>query len=201
MSLDSKIVDHLSSMRRYAMTLTRNATDADDVVQDAVEKALRMFAQYDAAQPMRPWLHRIVHNVFIDRYRRRVTGKRTKVQPVHVAIGREVDQIAGDLRRDVAALEAFQVLGEAANAIKPEMYEVLHRHEVRGESYDEIASAMGIPYCTAVTRLHRARRQLKDALGEFSTLDGARVDTARREPAERVQADADSVDSVVRARY
>lgn len=185
------IEEYLPALRPYALRLTRSAVDADDLLQDVAERALRLWPAYEGGvREVGAWLRLVVWQEFCRRYRRDQRAR---------AIEGTDEPRAGDMRRDVAPLEAKQQIAELLGPLSPERREVVERHHVEGQPVAEIAAAMGTPVGTVCTRLHRALKELR---GEFDSTRGrAGVDTARRQPAKRVQADADRVDGVVRARH
>src|SRR5690349_13785145 len=70
------VTPHLEDLWRYGRVLTRNDTDADDLVQEALTRALTLARTYDAARPLLPWLIKIVRNTFLTGVTRQNVEKR-----------------------------------------------------------------------------------------------------------------------------
>lgn len=187
MTFDRAVAPHVVAMRRYALALTRNSVDADDIVQDALERGFRYWSSYDEGGSLRGWLCKIVHSEFCRRYRRTTTD-RVRSEPML----RE-SRSAGDMRLDVRRLEAAQQLETVLGVLAVEQRDVVLRCVVREQSYADTAAELGIPIGTVMSRLHRARRALKASLG-------AGVDSRAPEASKSMQADANRVDRVVRHR-
>jgi RNA polymerase sigma-70 factor (ECF subfamily) len=160
---------HLDALYANALRLTRNRAEAEDLVQDTYVKALRFHDHFERGTNVKAWLFRVQYNTFVNRYRRTVRerdargdGGRDRVN--ESAIGQEalralIDPEAGALRQVLA-----QEL-EAAMAELPEEHAVvLGLADIEGLSYKEIAAAVGCPIGTVMSRLHRARRGLRERL-------------------------------------
>jgi RNA polymerase sigma-70 factor (ECF subfamily) len=149
----------LPNLRRYALSLTRRADQADDLVQQTVERAIANAHSYDPAQRLEPWLFRIMRNGFIDQTRRqRTAGVQVDVHDMPEALPTDPGP----------ALEARLMLRsvEAAMAEMPaEQREVLHLVCVEEMSYAEAARILDIPQGTVMSRLSRARLALSERLG------------------------------------
>lgn len=151
---DDAIVDDLAAMRRYARSLARDVQDADDVVQDALVRAIERHQSFQVDRGRRGWLLAIVHNVFVSSKRREAAEARrnehfAETLMAHVAPEQEhrarLSRIAG----------AFADLPEHHRA-------VIHLIAVEGLSYQAAADVLGIPIGTVMSRLARARRSLRD---------------------------------------
>lgn len=138
---------------RAALAVTGRHAMADDVAQDAFERAFARLGTFDASRPFAPWLHRIVVNRALDvlRQERRL---------VHVGDPPEAaagwDDEAGD---DPAALAALAALSDDWRAV------VVLRH-LLDYSPPEIAEMLGLPEGTVSSRLGRAMAELRERLGE-----------------------------------
>lgn len=143
----------LSAMRRYARSLTRNETDAEDLVHEALVRAYEKRSSFDNGRGLRSWLLSILHNVFIDGRRSRNAESRREEQAVEltetwVAPAQEHHVRLGQIR------DAFLELPEEQRA-------ALHLVAVEGLGYAEAAKALGIPQGTLMSRLSRARAALR----------------------------------------
>jgi RNA polymerase sigma-70 factor (ECF subfamily) len=140
-----------------ARRLCGNHADADDLVHDTYERALRGWERYTDRGNVKSWLMAIMHNVFIDRCRKVKRALKTEAIEEHeVAAPEPVAPPAWAVVTSSQVAHALDELGGEFRAV----YE-LH---AAGRSYDEIAQALGIAKATVGTRLLRARKKLKEAL-------------------------------------
>jgi RNA polymerase sigma-70 factor, ECF subfamily len=164
---------HLSSMLAVATRLTRNPTEAEDLVQDTFVKAMRARHQFEAGTNMRAWLLRILTNTFINRYRRGGLEK-------SVIEGPDADPLADgwignatmSAMRDPESVALRPMLEreirDALDELPDEFRIAVMLADVEELSYREIADIMGCPIGTVMSRLHRGRRLLKTRLYEHA---------------------------------
>ena len=155
------VLPHLDDAYTLARYLLRDEHDAQDVVQDAVLRALRYFEGYRDGDA-RAWLLAIVRNCCLT-WQRRHRGDRLTVPFVddaaeHISDSRETDMLAIE-RSDRAMIE------RAIAGLPTEFREVIVLREVEELSYKEISNVVGVPIGTVMSRLARARKRLAAALG------------------------------------
>lgn len=141
---------HWPGAWRAALAITGRAALAEDVAQDAFERAFAALERFDEDRPFAPWLHRIVLNRALDlvRAERRLVGLDEAAAPRAWAAGEDVDR---------PALEALARLSPERRAV------VVMRH-LLGYSPPEIAEIAGLPLGTVNSRLGRALAELRAAL-------------------------------------
>lgn len=146
-------------LRRFALSLTGNRQDADDLVQGACEKALKNWAQFQPGTRMDSWMYRIVQTLWLDdRRRHKVRG--TAIDPEDAYLSDEGK--AACLPEDRMMLEKVR----AAMLTLPEgQREVLALVAIEGQSYREAAESLNVPVGTVMSRLSRARENLLPLLG------------------------------------
>jgi RNA polymerase sigma-70 factor (ECF subfamily) len=150
--------DHQPALEAFALKLCGNPPDAHDLVQDTFERALRNLAALSPGTNERAWLFTILHNLFIDRCRRK------KRDPAQANVA-ELDLPAPgepEPPPDWTRLGAAEVRAAVAQ-LEEEFCRVYELH-IEGRSYQEIAAALAIPQNTVGTRLLRARKKLKSIL-------------------------------------
>lgn len=167
----------LDSVHRMAFHLTRNADDAADMVQETFLKALKAMHTFELRERgIRPWLFKILHNVFYTR-----VGKQ-KRQPTlaedlqHDAAASELDTPAPCW--DLASLDWEHVderLKHAIEELDVRYREVLLLWAVEGLKYREVADVLDIPLGTVMSRLYRARAILSEQLAELAAEHGIAV--------------------------
>jgi RNA polymerase sigma-70 factor (ECF subfamily) len=167
---------------RLAMQLLGRPEEARDVAQDAMLRFFTSLDRFEAHRPVLPWLFRIVHNRVRDlqrqRSRRRVDSldsylEDTGLEPVSARPGPEERTRRRELRREI---------WRALRASSPKHREILVLRDYQDLSYAEIAAVLGIPKGTVMSRLHAARRSLRDRLKlAGGPGDPAPEDATRRE--------------------
>ena len=150
------------AVHRVAYGLTRNPADADDLAQETFVRAYRAMDRFRVGEPLYPWLSRIAVNLTYSLFRRRKRRPETALEPL-IEAGQ---QWAGDddPARDAADVEQRETLQAAFGELKPEHQSILVLRVVEGLSYDEIARSLSVPIGTVMSRLSRARAELKTRL-------------------------------------
>ena len=146
----------LPRLRRFARALAGNASDADDLVQDAVERALNNLDKWTPGTRMDSWMFRIAQNLWVDTLRSR--GRRSKFQ----AREEEMQTASIDGERAVAASLSLSKTEEALRELPDEQRAIVALVLVDGMSYRETASILDIPIGTVTSRLARAREALAE---------------------------------------
>lgn len=145
------------ALRRYARALTRNADRADDLVQDCLERAIRKRRLFSPTGPLQAWLFRILINLWRNdlRFERR--------RGAHVPI----DSLASE--PSVAPAQpgriALAEMSRAIDGLPDDQREALLLVVLEGMSYQDAASALGIPAGTLMSRIGRARSALRLSTG------------------------------------
>ncbi|MGY6412271.1 MAG: sigma-70 family RNA polymerase sigma factor [Alkalilacustris sp.] len=156
MAIADQIHTHVQGLRRYALVLTRNPDDAEDLVQETLTKAIAAASSWQPGTELRPWLFRILHNAHVSGLRKaRVRAEAAPDLPEPVA---QPDAMA---RIELAqVLEALETLPEAQR--KPILLVALE-----DMSYAEAARSLDVPLGTFMSRLGRGRAALRKLLGEL----------------------------------
>lgn len=151
-----EIPDHLSALRAFAISLTRNVAAADDLVQDTIVKAWTNLDKFQSGSNMRAWLFTILRNTF---YSDRRKTRREVEDPdgLHAAGLYEKPQHDGKL--------AFEEFRAAFGQLSAEHREVLILVGASGFAYEEAAEMMGVAVGTVKSRANRARARLAELLG------------------------------------
>jgi RNA polymerase sigma-70 factor, ECF subfamily len=157
---DRYVVPEIEVMLRVARSLTAHQAEAEDLVQDALLRAYRSIDAFDGRHP-RAWLLTIVRNTHINRNRRR------RPALLDDPDAPEVDGQAGTgaSSEDAYLDGTFDGAVEAAlRALPPDALRVVELVDLAGLSYAEAAEVLDIPVGTIMSRLHRARRRMREDL-------------------------------------
>ncbi len=166
-------VSHLDALYGVACRLTRNPTEAEDLVQDALVKAMRARHQFLVGTNLKAWLFRILTNTFINKYRRggleRTLFEGPDADPL--ADGWVSASTMRQLRdpEQIALLPMVEgEVGRALDALPTEFKLAVILCDVEEFSYEEIAEIMACPIGTVMSRLHRGRKLLQRSLYEHA---------------------------------
>jgi RNA polymerase sigma-70 factor (ECF subfamily) len=156
----------------FALQLTGNPDDALDVAQDAMVRFFRSLDRFDASRPVRPWLLRIVRNLVRDRARRLRVRRTESLEPDQDALRFEPKDPTPDPEAQAARRELQTLLWRCLRELPPRYREVLVLRDYQDLAYAEIATALKIPRGTVMSRLHRARRLLRDIVRKRQAENG-----------------------------
>ncbi len=160
MQFEQKLVELLPRLRRFARGLTRDATQADDLCQGAIERALIARDQWQDGTRLDSWMYRIMRNLWIDD--RRAAARRGP----HAVIDDEIVQIAGDGQQEMESAVGLGDVDAAMANLPDEQREVVLLVLVEGYAYREVAEILEVPIGTVTSRLARGRESLMQMLGE-----------------------------------
>lgn len=156
----------LPDVTRFALSLTRDESEADDLVQDTFLIAYEKWDQFIPGSPARPWLFTICRNRFYrteERGRRQVLADTPELESL-AAAAIQVSAHEAGLDRSFESAEVVRAV-EAAIAELPEAFrEVALLVDVHDHSYESASEVLGVPIGTVRSRLFRARRLLQESL-------------------------------------
>jgi len=166
-----------------AMRMTRNKSDAEDLVQETYLRAYRSFSTFNDGTNLRAWLFRILTNTFINSYR----AKQRRVQETELNDVEDLYLYRRISGVDVASRSAEDTLFDlftddevkAALEALPDNFRLpVLLADVEEFSYKEIAEMLDIPIGTVMSRLHRGRKAMQKALADFASERGLLAHTS-----------------------
>jgi RNA polymerase sigma-70 factor, ECF subfamily len=170
----TRMVELMPRLRRFAVALTGDLDQADDLVQETCMRALSRVSQWQEGTRLDSWMYRIAQNLWFDRVRaRKVRGERVDLEAAR--------DVSGPDGRDVVDSRLTLASVSAAMAQLPEEQRVLVALVcIDGVSYKEAAEITGSPIGTVMSRLARARRQLHARLEGSVELTAAPVPASKQ---------------------
>lgn len=168
---DEEIIPHMDALHNFALRLTTDMTDAEDLVQDTIVKAYRFFNSYEKGTNAKAWMFRILKNSFINNYRK--TSKKPN-QVDYDEVSSYYETIRAE-RTETSDLESLMFrelmdddLSTALLRLPEDFRTVVLLCDVEGYTYEEIANMLDVPIGTIRSRLHRGRNLLKSELLDYA---------------------------------
>lgn len=154
--IENLIVAYIPRLRRYAMALVQGQSHvAEDLVQDALERALAKIHLWQPDTDLRAWLFTIMHNVYVNQIR-------------HINNGPNFVELPETIPDDTGGCATAQLdvkdLETALGQLPPEQREILLLVVLEGLQYKQVADIMAIPEGTVMSKLSRGRQQLRKLL-------------------------------------
>jgi RNA polymerase sigma-70 factor (ECF subfamily) len=165
---------YLDQLYSAAFRFASTPADAEDLVQETYTKAYSAFHQFQPGTNLKAWLYRILTNAYINHYRKAQRSPKVADSPEieDWQLARmESHANSPTLSAEAAALTRMpdQQVVEALRALKPEFRQAVYLADVEGMSYKEIAAITDVPVGTVMSRLSRARAQLRRRLAQAMT--------------------------------
>jgi RNA polymerase sigma-70 factor (ECF subfamily) len=171
-------MEYMPQLYSAALRMTRNAQDAEDLVQETYLKAYRAYENFEAGTNLKAWLYRILTNTYINIYRskqrRPEESELDEVEELYLyrkwgssqnEMGRSAEEVVLNSLTDTEVKSAIEAL--------PEQFRIaVLLADVEGFSYQEIAEILSVPSGTVMSRIHRGRKLLQKYLHEYAVRQG-----------------------------
>ena len=175
-SFEREALPHMEALYRTALRMTKNANDAEDLVQEAFTKAYRFWDKFEQGSNCRAWLFKIMTNIFINEYRSKSRA------PMAVNVD-DIDDnyLYGQLAQGGSEENPEQLLfakifdddvKKAIEELPDDFRMVVVLSFLEGFSYQEIAEIADLQLGTVKSRLHRGRKLLQKKLFDYALKNG-----------------------------
>jgi len=193
---EEQAMPYIDQLYAAAMRMTRNPSDAQDLVQETFVKSFAAFKQFEQGTNLKAWLYRILTNTFINTYRKKqrepYQGTIDDLEDWQLG-GAESTTAMASRSAEAEAIDHLpdSAVKDALQSIPEDFRLAVYFADVEGFSYQEIAEIMKTPIGTVMSRLHRGRRLLRDllagyalerGLGSAQPASGAVAATGRAQP-------------------
>ena len=152
----------IGALLNHARWLVRDATEAEDLVQETLTKALRAFSSFEPGTNFKAWIFRILRNTFLTS-RTAISNSRTVFLEDHPAVLETADT-GSTPEAEVLKLSDVAALRDALEQLAPQFREVILLCDLEELKYREIAAILDVPIGTVMSRLARARQMLRQIL-------------------------------------
>lgn len=153
MFAQTELVKEMGNLRKFALRLTGNASDADDLLQSTVLRAMEKQDYFEPGTQLFKWTSKIMFNLFVSDYRRKKKFE-TRYDPENFLSTASIEPVQ-------EAKAELRTVREAMASLSEEHQEILNMVCVHGRRYQEVADNLQIPVGTVRSRLSRAREQLQ----------------------------------------
>ncbi|MDF2096712.1 RNA polymerase sigma factor [Aquibaculum arenosum] len=151
-----RLIEEVRGLRRYALALTGSATDADDLVQESLQRVLAVLRKGAKVNNLHGYLYSVAHNTWME--------QRARPSGAFAHLSLEDLDLQLPLAANQPARAEWHAMAQALQALPREQREVLLLIGLEGFSYKEAAALLSVPIGTVMSRLSRARVALRHAL-------------------------------------
>ena len=175
---EAVVLEHFHTLYSTALRLTRNPSEAQDLVQETLLKAYRFFDRFEPGTNVKAWLFTILRNTYINTYRKTVRQQEQvdfeRIEPFYADTANDPEWEWTD-QEALEAMLRYLVQDDVKRALEalPEVYRIVVLLADLAElPYKDIAAIIGCPEGTVMSRLFRGRRLLRKSLQEFARKSG-----------------------------
>jgi RNA polymerase sigma-70 factor (ECF subfamily) len=172
---EREALPHTDLLYNYALRMTNNPADADDLLQETFLKAYRFWDKYEPGTNIRAWLFRIMKNSYINRYRKETKEPTTvdygEVENFYTSVKDRASE-SNDLQETLYGNLLDDDVASAVADLPEDFRTVVILCDIEGLSYEEIADFVDIPLGTVRSRLHRGRKLLREQLLSYARKRG-----------------------------
>lgn len=155
------VVEQVNVLKLYAISLTKNANDAEDLMQDTVLRAFTYKDKFAQDTNLKAWLLVMMRNIFINNYRKKVAHRETTLNDALPNL--KLGKVENQAERNLVYSDMYEAISKL-----PQSYEETVLMNLEGFQYQEIADKLNVPLGTIKSRMFWARKKLLEYLSEYS---------------------------------
>ena len=178
-NFEKEMLPHLTSLYNVAVRMIRDPDNAEDLVQETYIRAYKYFEKFESGTNAMGWLVRIMKNLYINQYRKEVAAPAKvdydEIENFYANI-RSTGSDDNDLQEKLFGSLLDDEVSAALLELPDEFRTTVILFDIEGLTYTEIADISEIPVGTVRSRLHRARRMLRDKLRDYALKHGFKHD-------------------------
>ena len=163
-------IQYMSSLYSVALRMTRNESDAQDLVQDSYLRAYQFFDQFEKGTDVRAWLFKILKNIYINK--RHKESRMPQMVDIYNVESFEIPKARVSPENEIFDQLLDDDITSALESLPVEFRLAVTLSDLEGFSYREIAEILGCPIGTVMSRLHRGRKILRESLYEYAKKRG-----------------------------
>lgn len=168
---NTEVIPHLNLLKNYALKMTKDPDNSEDLLQDTLMSAFRFFHNYEKGSNAKGWLLKIMKNAFINSYRKKMRQpSQTDYEDVlnfYENINAE-DVISGHYKQDTFVNGLDDEVVNALSTLTDDVRTIVFLSDIEGYTYQEISDFVDCPIGTVRSRLHRTRKMLYALLYEYA---------------------------------
>ena len=157
-------IEYLDALYSYAMVLTRNREEAEDLVQETYVRAIQAMGRLRADSNMKSWLFTILRNIWFNQLRKRRNGPQMVEIEAEDGVANSIVEPSKDSYDLYVSKTETERVRASIQELPIEFREIILLREYEDLSYQEVASVLGCPVGTVMSRLARARTKLRTLL-------------------------------------
>jgi RNA polymerase sigma-70 factor (ECF subfamily) len=171
---ETEAMPFLGQLYGTALRLTRNPSDAEEVVQETMLRAYRAFNQFEEGTNLKAWLYKILTNTFISSYRKKQREPQTVSADANEDFSLYDRLVEANVSPEAELLDRIpdEEVKQALEGLPEQFRTAVLLADVEGFSYQEIADITGVAIGTVMSRLHRGRKALQRALWDYAKQRG-----------------------------
>lgn len=178
LEFNREAVPHMDSLYNFALRMTGEREEANDLLQETFLKAYRFFDKFQRGTNCKAWLFRIMKNSYINRYRKAKKAPETvefeSISDFYHSV-RPDGEVGNDLQSEVFGQLLADEVMTAVEKLPADFRTVVILCDLEEFTYEEIAEFVDCPVGTVRSRLHRGRRLLREYLSEYAKTEGYAV--------------------------
>jgi RNA polymerase sigma-70 factor, ECF subfamily len=164
-------LEHVDALYGFAVVLTRNRTEAEDLVQETYLRAARAFGQLMPDSNLKSWLFAIMRNIYLNQVRHSRNGPSfVDLDADDAYLDRWIDPVGNDPYAIYLRKVEREEVRTAIESLPQPYREVVVLRDIEGFSYRQIANILGCPAGTVMSRLGRARGRLRVLLDQWRVM-------------------------------